>query len=204
MTPLPRRTVALGVLAGYVVFAATYVPINRWSVGRPAHVLYLPGEDALPFLPAFEYAYGLTYVLPLLLLVGIRTLAECVRCTLAFLLVLAVAYGTYAVFPVYLARPALVPSTLAEHLLALEYRDPSYNHFPSLHVAITWLVYLACRERLGSRWLLPLSLAVSVSTLFVKQHYAVDVIYGALLAVLAWALAGRLAGAWVRAREARA
>ena len=204
MTPLPRRTVALGLLAGYVVFAATYVPINRWSVGRPAHVLYLPGEAGVPFLPAFEYLYGLTYLMPLLLLVGIRTLADCVRCTAAFLVILAVAYGTYAVFPVYLERPVLVPSTLAERLLALEYLDPSYNHFPSLHVALTWLVYLACRDRLGSRWLLPSSLAISVSTLFVKQHYAVDVIYGAALAILAWALAGRLAAGWFSPREGRA
>ena len=151
MRPLSRLSVALGVLAGYVVFAATYVPLNRWSVGRHAHVLYLPGEDQLPFLPAFEYLYGLTYALPWLLLLGVRELRECVRCTAAFLLILAVAYGTYAAFPVYLERPAFVPRTLAERLLALEYLDPSYNHFPSLHVALTWLVYLACRARLGSR-----------------------------------------------------
>jgi membrane-associated phospholipid phosphatase len=191
------------VLGGYAVFAATYVPINRWSVGRPSHVLYLPGEEALPFAPSCEYLYGLSYLLPWLLLLGVRELRTCLRCTLAFALILVVAYATYLAFPVYLERPALVPSSLAERLLALEYRDPSYNHFPSLHVALTWLVYLACRERLGSLWLLPLAVAVSASTLFVKQHYVIDVLYGVALALAAWRAAGRLTTAWLTARKAR-
>jgi hypothetical protein len=39
------------VLAGlYVLFWATYMPINAFSVGRAAHTLFLPGEERLPFL----------------------------------------------------------------------------------------------------------------------------------------------------------
>ncbi len=61
------------VLAGsYVLFAATYLPINLFSVGRDAHTLFLPGEERLPFLPIFEYLYVLTYFLPGLLIVTVR------------------------------------------------------------------------------------------------------------------------------------
>ncbi|HET7291282.1 MAG TPA: phosphatase PAP2 family protein [Vicinamibacteria bacterium] len=199
--PVSRRTVALGLVAGYLAFAATYVPINRWSVGRPAHVLYLPGEEGIPFLPEFEYLYALTYVMPLLLLAGVRQRHEYRRVATAFGIVLAVAYSTYGLFPVYLERPALAPTTFAEKLLALEYLDPSYNHFPSLHVAITWLVYLACRERfLGAGLLLALTLAISASTLFVKQHYLADVVYGAALALGAWWASGAAARRGFRGR----
>jgi membrane-associated phospholipid phosphatase len=192
---VPRRTrVLLLVALGYALFAATYVPINHWSIGRSAHSLFLPGESRLPFLPELEYLYGLTYLLPWLLVVTLGGARSCLRTGLAFLLVLAAAYASYALLPVYLERPQLEVDSLATWLLALEYRDPSYNHFPSLHVAISWLVYLAVRRdaRRLAAILMPLVIGISASTLFVKQHYAADVVYGALLAVGAWALAGRL------------
>src|SRR5512140_2020701 len=151
--PVSRRgRLGLAVLAGYVVFAATWVPINRFSIGRPAHELWLPGERALPLVPDFEYLYVLPYLLPLLIIwaePGAATLQRAVR---AFVITLVVAYATYLLFPVYLERPALPTGTTAARLLALEYRDPPYNHFPSLHVALGWLVYLTVRERLFRRW----------------------------------------------------
>ena len=191
--PLSRWRLVWALLAGYAAFTATYVPINRFSIGRPAHRLFLPGEEGLPFLPAFEYFYLTGYFLPLLLVLyppdarGLRRLVK------AFALVLAVAYAAYLSFPVYLERPVFQPDSLATWLIALEYRDPSYNHFPSLHVALGCLVFLACRERLG-RARLPLAGLVAgmcVSTLFVKQHYLVDVLFGAALAAGAWRLAVR-------------
>jgi membrane-associated phospholipid phosphatase len=191
--PLRRGVVFTGVLAGFLLFAATYVPINHWSVGRPARVLYLPGEDRLPFIPEFEYLYVLSYFFPWLLVPGVRDARTFVRCALAFLTTLLAAYGTYLVFPVYLERPTFVPDSIATWLLALEYRDPSYNHFPSLHVALTWLCYFGCRSRFKGRWLPLLVISISLSTLFVKQHYVVDVVYGAGLAAWAWRGAGRLA-----------
>lgn len=69
--------------------------------------------------------------------------------------------------------------------------DKSYNHFPSLHVAWTWLTVYASqvpgKARIG---LAVLAVGISLSTLFVKQHYVADVLYGYALAWLAWRLAG--------------
>jgi membrane-associated phospholipid phosphatase len=83
--------------------------------------------------------------------------------------------------------------SVAAWLVALEYRlDEPYNLFPSLHVAISWLAWLACRDRVRPRALfLAVVVAISISTVFVKQHYIVDVVAGVALAVAAWAAAGR-------------
>lgn len=194
---LRRGFVLKAVAVGYVVFCVTYLAINEVSVGRPAHVLYLPGEERLPFVPEFEFLYATGYFFPLLVLWKVTDVATFVRFTWAFALTLVVAYTTYLLFPVYLERPHLEVDSLATFLLSLEYLDHSYNHFPSLHVAIGWLVYLACRE--GMRRPVTLFLALlgmSVATLFVKQHYLVDVAFGALLAAGAWTVAGR----WVPGR----
>jgi len=191
---LRRGRLAVAVACGYVLFAFTYLPINLFSVGRAAHQLWLPGEARIPLVPEFEFLYVLTYLLPLGLVAWLPDARRFRRTGLAFALTLGVAYTTYLLFPVYLERPVLEVGSVATYLLSLEYHDPSYNHFPSLHVAISWLVYLACRDAVRLRGVFfVLVIGISISTVFVKQHYAVDVLAGALLAWGAWAAAGRWA-----------
>jgi membrane-associated phospholipid phosphatase len=177
----------------YGLFIATWVPVNAYSVGRDAATLYLPGESSLPFVPEFEYLYAFGYVLPVIGLLNIPTVRGAVRVLIAFLLTLVVAYATYLVFPVYLERPDLVVDSLATFLLSLEYKDPSYNHFPSLHVTFVWLGYFASRSGLRRPWIYAVfALGVTASTMLVKQHYFVDLVYGFGLAWVTWIIAGRL------------
>lgn len=191
----PDRLALVAVLlVAYAVFCATYVPINLFSIGRDAHTLFLPGEERIPFVPEFEYLYLWGYVLPVLAIWKLPDARHLGRLLCALLWTLLVAYATYLAFPVYLQRPVLEVDSLATFLLSIEYLDPSYNHFPSLHVALGWLVYLACRDGVRHRTaFLAGVLALSVSTVFVKQHYVVDVVYGVALAAGAWWVAGRLA-----------
>lgn len=188
--PHRGRTARLAALA-YGLFVATWIPLNAFSVGRDAAILYLPGEEALPFVPEFEYLYALGYLLPVIAVFAVPTARGVVRLAVAFLATLTVAYATYLVFPVYLERPELVVDSPSTFLLSLEYEDPSYNHFPSLHVALVWLGWLAAREGLRRPLLYALAaLGMTVATMFVKQHYFVDLLYGGALAAVAWAAAG--------------
>jgi membrane-associated phospholipid phosphatase len=176
----------------YVVFSATYLPINFFSVGRDAATLFLPGEEQIPFLPIWEYFYVLSYFVGPLLFFTVRdwtTLSRLLRATAAALLV---AYATYLVFPVYFERPHLEVDSLHTWLLSIEYLDKPYNHFPSLHVTLSWLAVFASQVRRPARVALVLTaIGISVSTIFVKQHYIVDVIYGFALATATWWLCGR-------------
>ena len=189
----PNRPFFLAVFcAAYVLFVCTYLPINLYSVGRPAHTLFLPGERALPLIPEFEFIYVLGYAIPVLAVFAMPDSRRFAQLVTALILTLAVAYTTYLLFPVYLERPDLVPDSLATRMLSLEYEDPSYNHFPSLHVAISVLAYLSSRHGLRRKWpFLALVLGVSISTVFIKQHYVADLVYGAALALAAWTIARR-------------
>jgi membrane-associated phospholipid phosphatase len=175
-------------LAGfYVLFAVTYLPINNFSVGRSASVLFLPGEERLPFWPVFEYLYVLTYFIPALLVITVRDYTTFTRLLRAATLTLCVAYTTYLIFPVYLKRPPLEVTSLHTWLLSVEYLDKPYNHFPSLHVAFTSLAVLASQVTRRTRTgLAILAVAIGASTVLVKQHYIVDVLYGFILSWLAW------------------
>ncbi len=190
--PLPTRT-ALVAIAGYALFTVSYLAINEFSVGRPAATLYLPGESSIPFIPEFEFLYVLGYLLPVYAVFTIPTATGVVRFVWAFLLTLGAAYAVYLVFPVYLERPILEVNSPATYLLSLEYMDHSYNHFPSLHVALVWLGYLAGRSGMGHpRIYVALAVGMSVAPVFIKQHYAVDLAAGAVLAWASWHIAGRL------------
>jgi membrane-associated phospholipid phosphatase len=190
--PLPTRT-ALVAIAGYALFTVSYLAINEFSVGRPAAALYLPGESSIPFIPEFEFLYVLGYLLPVYAVFRIPTATGVARFVWAFLLTLGVAYAVYLVFPVYLERPILEIDSPATYMLSLEYMDHSYNHFPSLHVALVWLAYLAGRSGMRyPRMYVALAAGMSVAPVFIKQHYAVDLAAGAVLAWVSWHIAGRL------------
>ncbi len=185
-----RRPFALVALLGYLLFTVTYVPINLLSAGRRAYTLFLPGEERLPFLPVFEYLYLLTFFVGPLLVLTVREYPQFVRLMRALAIALGLAYTTYLIFPVYFERPTLHVDSLHTWLLSLKYRDGPYNHFPSLHVTLSWIavqaVQVPARRR---RLLMGLAVGVSVSTIFVKQHYIVDVLAGGVLAWFAWRMA---------------
>jgi membrane-associated phospholipid phosphatase len=191
----PRFAVVLAVC--YVLFTLTYVSINVFSVGRPAHTLFLPGEERLPFLPAFEYLYVLTYFIAALIIVTVRDYDGFRRLLRATGLTLLIAYSTYLLFPVYFERPHLEVTSLHTWLLSLEYMDKPYNHFPSLHVALSWLAVFGSQVSRRSRVvLIVLAAGISVSTLFVKQHYIADVVYGFAVAWMAWRLSQHRSGVY--------
>ena len=122
-----------------------------------------------------------------LLFVTIRDYARFRHLVRAFLLTLATAYATYLLYPVWFTRPQLEVNSLHTWLLSIEYLDHSYNHFPSLHVALSWLAVHASQVSIRARFGLgAIATGISVSTVFVKQHYIVDVLYGAWLAWFAW------------------
>lgn len=190
---LVRTRLFAVLIVTYATFVATYLAVNFYSIGRDARALYLPGEARLPFVPEFEFLYMMGYVFPLLAILRLPGTREFRRLVLAFILTLSVAYATYLIYPVYLERPPIEVDSLATFLLSLEYKDPSYNHFPSLHIAISWLIYLSCSGGVRHHGVLvALLIGISLSTLFVKQHYLVDVIYGIGLAAATWWAGGKL------------
>lgn len=77
--------------------------------------------------------------------------------------------------------------------------------FPSLHVAVSGLVlwYGARRGKLAFVILLPLVIGNWVSTMYLRYHYAVDVVAGALLVPLSVFVTQKLLAAEARARRSQ-
>jgi membrane-associated phospholipid phosphatase len=114
----------------------------------------------------------------------------------------------------YLLVPAIGPSfTLRNqytvslsHAIWMFNRDVDFmdfarirrDVFPSLHVAISFVVWLyAYRNSKRLFWLLsPLILSLWLSTLYLRYHYLIDVVAGLILAPLSYLLANWLFRRW--------
>ena len=180
------RFLALWMACAAVYFIA-YSAIDRHSAGRPAHTLFLPGEERIPLVPTLAYVYALGFPLPLLLVWAAPDARRFARAAAAFGAVVVAAFAIFLVFPVTLARPP------AAGALKVAWVDGPYNCFPSLHVAICCLVWLSCRDTVRHpKILFAVVAAITASTLLVKQHYLADVAAGAVFAWAAWRLTGWL------------
>ena len=130
------------------------------------------------------------------------------RVVLAYLTIVSIAYAGFLLYPTLAPRPSHVTGEgfFVWSLRRVYQVDPPYNCFPSLHVAYSCLAALVAYHVHRGLGLAALSWAavVSVSTLFTKQHYVVDVVAGVAMAYAADAAFVRGAPrAWLAPQDRR-
>jgi membrane-associated phospholipid phosphatase len=185
-----RVTAPMVLLAALVPF---YIFIGEMMAGRPVHVPALPLDRALPLVPAWALVYGCLYLFLILLPVFVVRQEEQIRRTvLAYLTCWIAAYVCFLAYPTIASRPATVTGSgfVLWGLRFLYNADTPYNCFPSLHVAhsfVSALTVWRLHRPLGMVSIVSAAL-VGLSTLFTKQHYILDVLAGALLAFIAYAI----------------
>jgi membrane-associated phospholipid phosphatase len=179
----------VGLTAGF--YALDWYNAARLAAGRRFWELGFAWEERVPLAPEWVWIYFLYFpacLLPLLLAEIRRDVFLFRRTALGFALQFVVAYPFF-LLPIRMRQPEIIPTTLSEEALRWFYSiDPGFNVFPSLHVANTaYVASMLTRLRGGyaaaGAW--ALCALIAVSTLFVKQHYFVDLPVGVLLGV--WA-----------------
>lgn len=183
-----RVTFPMVVLASLVPF---YIFIAEWTRGRTLHVPASGFDRIVPLQPTWVLVYGSLYLWLIVVPVFVVRQEDLIRRTVrAYLMVWITAYVCFLAYPTVAPRLAELPGQgfAVRGLRFLYHADPPYNCFPSLHVAHSLVSALACfrvNRRLGIVAVICAAL-VGVSTLFTKQHYILDVIAGAFLAVVAY------------------
>lgn len=176
-----------------VSLAPMYIVIAILTRARPTHQPELALDRAIPVDPAWMAVYGSLYIFVVVLpLVVVRERLLIRRAMQAYLLVMTLSYAIFLLYPTSAPRPEAVPGDgFAPWALRIMYDiDPPYNCFPSLHVAYAFVSALACSRvhRGVGRAAVAWAVLISVSTLFTKQHYVVDVIAGIAAAALGYVL----------------
>ena len=199
--PVPRLKYFAPFAVQYLLWLVLYLAVNHATAGRSVAEPLLPFEERIPRVVWAYPFYASVYPEILLPLFLARTRGAYIRTQLTVALASVIAFAVFLVAPMAYPRPSLEPQGALSALLALEYAvDGPRCTFPSLHVAVAWIFYLGLREE-NPRWrpfLLFEALAVTISTVLVKQHFIVDLVAGMALAWLAWAWAGRLWRAYTK------
>ena len=165
-------------------------------------------DDLIPFckyavIPYFAWFAWIPFTLFYLLRHGERS--DFWRVCLCLFAGMTIALSCYVLLPTGLAlRPYRVyGSDIFARLVRMLYAvDSSKNVCPSIHVfnSVTLMIGYRrsrCFDQPGRRWMRPaanvLGMAIILSTMLLKQHSCIDVVLGALLALVLDALFNRAA-----------
>ena len=155
---------------------------------RPEGVLVTTWLDSfIPFIPAFVVPYAVYPIIGILpFVVFWKDYGKYRTVALSMATVLAISIVIFMTFQTSVARADFVADDLFTWGVSVVYSlDEPLNALPSLHVAIpviaTLFIY-AEKRRLGL-YILPVTILIALSTVFIKQHAILDLIAGLALAL---------------------
>jgi membrane-associated phospholipid phosphatase len=147
-------------------------------------------DRAIPFSPIFIVPYIIWYPFILITLVYFcinhrkiyyKTLATLV-------LGMLLSYVVYFFFQTTVPRPELIDKDIFTSLVNLIYKsDNPYNCFPSIHVLTCYAMIIGMKKSESNNLKINnsisfIALLIILSTLFVKQHVIMDVVFGIVFA----------------------
>ncbi len=170
----------------YALFCLLYLGAGALHRGTAVVLEPSPVDRAIPFLPLTAVVYLSQFPLLFLALWRARDAEAMTRTFVAIGIATLVSVAIFMVFPTTIPRPGGA-GTLLE---ALYLFDVPTNCFPSLHVSLALIAAAGfARGRGGAiAW----AVLISLSTLTTKQHVAVDVLGGAVVATVALFFARRV------------
>lgn len=174
-------------------FIASYQLVNRYPLVTPQELPFGAIDRLIPFVPAFLPLYVAYLPLYWWTVVRLKSDDDVNRIFYASYVQLLLSLPVFLLFPVRMPRELFYGPEVYNWADAFwRWFDAPNNCFPSLHVSNCLLLLQFTWTRPG-RWLYgPLILGVIASTVLVKQHYAVDLLGGAVVYLVSRWFLGRL------------
>ncbi len=174
----------LAILGG-LEYLIGYFAVNELSMGRKAATLSTPLDTAIPLVAGWVFIYSVAVPMCFTPAIFVRRIGQVRTAFVGFTVAMTLAVAVFLAYPVEMLRPPVPWGQTGDWLLDFTYKlDRPYNCFPSLHVGLDVYAALCCwavnRVAGGAIWVM--AGLISLSTLFVKQHYLADVAGGFLLA----------------------
>jgi membrane-associated phospholipid phosphatase len=178
-------------LALTLFFCVPYFALQHLNPFPARRFALSTADEAIAFAPAWVWIYQSVYLLLSLVPWLAVSREELTRYARGFLLLSSTSFLFFLLFPIQGPRPEVSAANVMFRLL-VSY-DAPLNSFPSLHVGLSvYTVLVAARmfrgrlatpERVAAIALLSFwTAAIAYAALATKQHYAIDLPAGALLA----------------------
>ena len=200
---LPKYAILPAIITVLTHFTVYYIPM---LFGRDTvRVLSSRLDESIPLVPGFVFIYVSAFVMWVVMYVYIYSMSPYMakRMLIADLLAKGVCAVCYCLYPCTLIRPETdeIVGFGAWALKIIYSLDKPTNLLPSMHCYMSWLCarpLLSRRAKPSPLWLKSfctvLAILIFVSTLFTKQHMAIDVVTGVLCAEAGWLIAGGILG----------
>jgi membrane-associated phospholipid phosphatase len=156
------------------------------------HVLKLPIDDWMPFLPVFTIFYLLYGPFLFVTLVYFVLFSKHFNhAGFSFVFCLVTAFLFYIFFQTYIVRPDIIETDIFSRIVLFIYaNDKPYNCFPSLHVSLSILSFLHWLRSFPKVKVIMgiFTVLIILSTVLIKQHYTPDIIGGIVLSIISFYL----------------
>jgi membrane-associated phospholipid phosphatase len=170
-----------------------YGVINKYAGN--AHILCTHIDSIIPFEKVFivPYLSWPFYFMSALIYLAIFDAGNYFRLLISSVSGKVVCFVIYLSYTTTVPRPEVVGNDFFAHLVRTTYgNDRPYNCFPSIHVLcalLTCMFLFKHSKRISVRiYATTFCVLISLSTMFVKQHYSPDVIAGLVLGGALYAL----------------
>lgn len=185
----------LKLLFGWVVYFSSYFLTENLIPLENCHVIHCWLDDLIPFTEAFVIPYVLWYLLVAgsLLYFLLYNVDSFKKLSIFIMITQAVAVAVYILYPSrHELRPAVFPrENVFTWVISLIYAfDTPSGILPSLHVGYSLgIASVWCKEKeAGLLWkllIVAFVILVCLSTMFIKQHSAMDVLAALPMGLLA-------------------
>jgi hypothetical protein len=163
----------------------------------PVRTFNFSWDEKIPFVPWWSWVYSFLYYPAILFLNWLaQDSHQFTLMAFSFMVLLLMQMAAFYFFPV--ATPGhwrnynKGQSASERFLLFVQKFDKPSNCFPSMHVSVAMLTALHALSALGP-WVYAFPALIAISCIFTKQHYLIDLPFGALLGVMAYGVYGWLA-----------
>lgn len=186
--PIPGYAFRL-IVVMLLVNCAVYFGSRIFCDGRYHYDLSSGLDRLIPFIPAFIIVYLLAFVQWIIgyILIARDERSVCYRIMRGEIFAKIITGIIFFILPTTMTRAAVHGNDIFSRLVLLVYQiDAPINLFPSIHCLESWVILRAAFIGNTKSWykicMVIMSILVFLSTLFVKQHVAADVLGGIIIA----------------------
>ena len=144
-------------------------------------------DGMIPFIPMFvlPYVYWYLYMGFGLIFLLLKDRKIYIKTFLTLIIGMCICYVIYFIFPTEITRPEIVKDGIFNNIVKIVYEnDRPFNCFPSLHVLGTYIIMRYIKSDYSRVWFeytQIVGVMIILSTLFIKQHFVLDVLASIIL-----------------------
>ena len=180
---------------GIVAFMVFYMIPNHLSLFQVHYLHMFEFEKNISFMDWSVWFYMSDYLYIAVVFTLLKNFENMNKIFYAQMMMLVFTMLVFLFYPTAYPRPVVEYTGVTGAFVQLLHSlDTPGNAFPSVHVGMTFLAGFGFIKE-QRRWLflfMVWAIFISVSTLTLKQHYVLDVIYGFIMAVVFYYVGQRL------------